>query len=74
MDLSKLGKISNFIESLIKRFKKIDILVNNAGIALPKKISQIDYSDLNKSFSINFFAPSLITKVLKIMKKEISVE
>ena len=70
IDLSKLGKISNFIESLIKRFKKIDILVNNAGIALPKKISQIDYSDLNKSFSINFFAPSLITKeVLKIMKK-----
>jgi len=69
-DLNQVTKIKLFINNLSKKFKRIDILINNAGVAIPKKISQLNQENLIKSFNINFFAPTLITKeVLKIMKK-----
>jgi len=70
-DLIKIDRINYFISRLLKRFKKIDILINNAGIAIPKKIEKLEYKNLLKSFQVNFFAPSIVTKeVLKIMKKK----
>ena len=70
-DLNEINKIKLFIKKLSKKFRKIDILINNAGVAIPKKFDQLDVKNLIKSFNVNFFAPSIITKeVLKTMKKE----
>lgn len=69
-DLNNINRIKLFIKKLIKKFKRIDILINNAGVAIPQSIEQLSAENLFKSFKINFFSPSLITKeVLKIMKK-----
>ena len=69
-DLNNIDKIKFFIKKLKKKFKRIDILINNAGVAIPQSVEQLTAENLLKSFKVNFFSHSLITKeVLKIMKK-----
>ena len=69
-DLNNINRIKLFVTKIKKKFKRIDILINNAGVAIPQSIDQLTAENLFKSFKVNFFSPSLITKeVLKIMKK-----
>lgn len=42
----------------------VDILINNAGILNIKSIFNTEYSDLETSFKINYFAPVIITKCI----------
>ena len=57
------------VESLISQIPAIDGFVNNAGVALTKLINFVNQEDLYKVFSINTFAPMLLTKGLLKKKK-----
>lgn len=49
----------------------VDVLVNNAGVNVMKPLLYTDYSDLEESFMINYFAPVLISKALsRIMMRQ----
>jgi NAD(P)-dependent dehydrogenase (short-subunit alcohol dehydrogenase family) len=51
-DLSKKKEVNSFLDSYIRKFKKLDVLVLNAGI-FPKKTILSD-DGIDKSFSIGF--------------------
>lgn len=55
---------------LVQSVPSLDGVVNNAGIALTKLIPFVNLQDLEKMFSVNTFAPFLLTKEL-IKKKKI---
>ncbi len=56
---------------LVQAIPILDGVVNNAGIALTKLIPFVNQQDLEKMFSVNTFAPFLLTKEL-LKKKKIS--
>ena len=66
--IADLTKNDNLIQ-LVNDVPMLDGLVNNAGIALTKLISFIKEDDLNNMFSVNTFAPVLLTKELLKKKK-----
>lgn len=54
---------------LVQTVPVLDGVVNNAGIALTKLIPFVNQQDLEKMFSVNTFAPFLLTKELLKKKK-----
>ncbi|MCQ2975203.1 MAG: SDR family oxidoreductase [Bacteroidales bacterium] len=64
-DLTKKDELEN----LINQTPKIDGLVNSAGIVYSKPITFIKQDDLDKIFSINTYAPIILTKSLIKQKK-----
>lgn len=60
------------IETIEKLESSIDVLVNSAGISIIKPIFNVEYDDLVKIFSINYFATVMITKAVvgKMMRQE----
>lgn len=49
----------------------IDVMVNNAGINIMKPLLYVDYEEMLNSFSVNYFAPVLLTKsVISIMMRQ----
>ena len=57
------------IDTVVERSPAIDGLVNNAGVSHTKPISFIKEEELNRIFSINTFAPIVLTKSLLKKKK-----
>src|SRR5260221_11215686 len=62
-DLSDAKQIK-FVTSQIKE-NKVDVLINNAGISYKKDAKDFDKSDFEKIFSLNYFAPVELTKLLQ---------
>lgn len=60
------------IDTLVEQSPAIDGLVNNAGVSHTKPISFIKEEELNRIFSINTFAPIVLTKSL-LKKKKMNV-
>lgn len=60
------------IDTVVERSLAIDGLVNNAGVSHTKPISFIKEEELNRIFSINTFAPIVLTKSL-LKKKKMNV-
>ena len=60
------------IDIVVERSPAIDGLVNNAGVSHTKPISFIKEEELNRIFSINTFAPIVLTKSL-LKKKKMNV-
>ena len=60
------------IDTVVERSPAIDGLVNNAGVSHTKPISFIKEEELNRIFSINTFAPIVLTKSL-LKKKKMNV-
>lgn len=59
------------VESLVEKLPILDGFVCNAGITTIKPINYIKQSDMNNLFSVNTFAPVILTKTL-LKKKKLS--
>ena len=67
-DVSDLGSIPGFVESVIRDFGKIDILVNNAGINLKKEFTEVTDEDFQRVVQTNLHAVfSMSREVVKQM-------
>ena len=73
-DLSKLNNVKNLISNIKNRFGSIDIVIHNGGSLVKKNFIKMKKEDLINSFSVNYFAPFLITqKVIPILSKKAHV-
>lgn len=70
LDLSRKKDLLNFINTVKKKHKYIPYIINNAAVFPKYKINEIEYKDLEYSFNVNTFAPTIIMKhFLPIMEK-----
>ena len=64
IDLIKEKEILKFVDHLKEQNISINYLINNAGLLINKSFSKYSYSDINKTFQTNVFAPMLLIKNL----------
>lgn len=62
MELSNKGQIIKGMEEIIAHGIEIDVLINNAAISIIKPHLLTDYEEVEETFSVNYFAPFLITR------------
>lgn len=69
-DVSKIGEIKSFINSIPEEFADIDILINNAGKALGREqVGSIPDEDIKEMFDTNVLSLIMLTQeVLPIFK------
>jgi short-subunit dehydrogenase len=65
---------SNLKEEIKQHISSIDILINNAGFLVNKPFIETKIDDFTKTFTINFFSPSLIIQELIPMIKESNIK
>ena len=63
-DLSSQDSISEAVSIIKKEVTHIDYIINNAGSLVNKPFEQISYSDLEKVYKVNVFAPYYLTQQL----------
>lgn len=69
-DLSSKISIDKAMFSIKEKFQSIDFLVNNAGSLVNKPFEDILYSDLEKTYQVNVFAPFYVSQqLLSLMGK-----
>ena len=61
-DLSDLGAVRRFAESLTRQVPRLDVLVNNAGALLGERTLSVDGVEL--TFATNVLGPFLLTNML----------
>ncbi|HHV96056.1 MAG TPA: SDR family oxidoreductase [Clostridiaceae bacterium] len=74
-DLTNLDGIPNLIKKIYCEYKSINCLINVAGYADPQPLIQTSIGNLNRTYTINVFAPViLIRECVKYMRynKEVS--
>ena len=70
LDLNDIDDNTDIYRLIPEERQSIDILINNAGFLINKPIRDITKGDLEKSFTINVFAPFiLIRQLLPIINK-----
>ena len=68
-DVTDREKTRSLVREVLDRFGKIDVLINNAGQNISGAIEDIDTTNLNYIFKLNFFAPLWFMQgVIPIMK------
>ena len=71
LDITDEGSISEAIDTIIGKKKRIDILVNNAGYSLLGPLEQLHMDEIKEEFETNFFGIiKLIQCLLPIMRKQ----
>ena len=55
-DVSQRKEVSNMINYILNKYKKIDVLVNNAGIDQEKVFQDITDEDWNKIINVNLYS------------------
>ena len=63
-DLSDDNSITNMIDQIFNKYKKIDVLVNNAGIVIDKEFNNRTVKDWEETLKVNLIAPFLLTKLI----------
>lgn len=72
-DVSDLGSLPGFIETIVKEFGQVDILVNNAGINQKKPFVEVTDEEFQRIITTNLTAVfSLSREVVKDMLKRSS--
>ncbi len=61
-DLADYEAIDDTVETIISHFGHIDMLINNAGIFLGNTVEDSTFDDIQKTMTINFFAPVRMIK------------
>ncbi|NEU30988.1 SDR family oxidoreductase [bacterium LRH843] len=64
VDVTKSYQISEFIESVIKRFGKIDVLINNANASLSRLTEEMSEEDWDYIQDVNVKAPFLVSQMV----------
>lgn len=63
-DLSSKISIDKAIFSIKEKYQTIDFIINNAGTLVNKAFESILYSDLEKTYQVNVFAPFYLSQQL----------
>ena len=61
-DVSQRKEVSNLINYILNKYKKIDVLVNNAGIDQEKVFQDITDEDWNKIINVNLYSVFCVTQ------------
>lgn len=70
-DLSSQLSMNNAVQLIKKQVKHIDCIIHNAGALVNKPYEEISYSDLEKVYKVNVFAPYYLTQqLLPVLGKE----
>ncbi|MFH0853711.1 MAG: SDR family NAD(P)-dependent oxidoreductase [bacterium] len=70
-DVTKEPDVKKFVQTAIKKFKKIDILFNNAGVGYYNESDKVELSKFQKMIDINLVGTASLTKhVVPHMKKK----
>lgn len=64
--------VQDDIDKLVDELPLLDGLVNDAGVTITKPITFIKQEDLDKVFSVNTFAPIMLSKTILKKKKMVS--
>lgn len=71
LDVTKPETVSNAVETLLEREKRIDFLINNAGKGISGPLEEIPESELKSIFDTNYFGPiNVIKAVLPTMRRQ----
>lgn len=71
MDVTDEESIRNGVSELLSKTNRIDVLINNAGIGITGSLEEIPISEMEKSFSTNFYGPILVARaVLPTMRAQ----
>lgn len=62
-DISKQEELDQFIDQVIKTYKRIDILINNACYSNKGLLSNCSYEDFNEILYVGVSAPYYLTKL-----------
>lgn len=62
IDLSVEGNVVGLIDSIEEEHGPVDILVNVAGIGMQADVLETRVSDLNRMFSVNYFAAAILCR------------
>lgn len=67
-DISLTDTRHRLVAETLSRFRQIDILINNAGIFHPKPFLEVDESDIDRFYNVNFKSTYFMTqRVLRSM-------
>lgn len=67
-DFSSIAQVKVMAEKILAKYEKLDVLVNNAGVYVAKETTTQDGLELR--FSVNTYAPYLLTKLLLAIMKQ----
>ncbi|WP_031425349.1 SDR family oxidoreductase [Flavimarina sp. Hel_I_48] len=71
LDVTRPESITNAVNELLIREKRIDFLINNAGKGISGPLEEIPESEIKSIFETNYFGPiNLIKAVLPIMREQ----
>lgn len=72
VDVTKKTQVEKFIETILKKYKRIDVMINNAGWAgMPTPIQKTTDTEFNKYFNTNVTSAFYFMRaVLPIMEKQ----
>jgi len=69
-DITDENKLSELVEYVLKKYKKIDILVNNAGVSFSQEFSSYSSEIWNNTYKVNLLAPFELMKLVSRSMKE----
>lgn len=61
------------VKDLLNEWKVVDVVINNAGLLINKPFEEINYTDVKKSFDVNFYGPLKLTQTTLPYLKESSL-
>jgi 3-oxoacyl-[acyl-carrier protein] reductase len=64
VDVGDLESLNASVAALYDSIGNIDILINNAGYTNPVPIHQVEFSDFERTMSVNLYAPFLLIQGL----------
>jgi len=71
LDVTEIATIPDFVEGVVRDYRRIDALINNAGFAVAGFAEDIKLDELRTQFETNFFGPVALTKaVLPTMRSQ----
>jgi 3-oxoacyl-[acyl-carrier protein] reductase len=69
-DLASTNDFSSIVSKIASKSKSIDLLINNAGLLINKPFQKLTKLDLLNTYTVNVFAPYLLTQaILPLLKK-----
>lgn len=63
-DVTDFNQVSNTINSILDKYKKVDVLINNAGIWLAGDLTETDYERISNCIDVNTKGPIYMTKAI----------
>jgi short-subunit dehydrogenase len=71
MDITDQKSVTNAVNEILSKEKRVDVLINNAGYAIYGAVEEVSITDARQQFEVNLFGLAAITQlILPIMRKQ----